>query len=238
MEISQTKINSPTPKSLEPGPVFKHYSKDKIFSKFKTINQNPEEKLNYLVKLLKFNFFDELGSQLKLLYRASEQNFDGEKFHELCDNKGPTLILIRSHLGKIFGGFANASWNNNGEDIFAPKSFVFSLSHLTKHRLLKGKEEVALRGSKVKNGPIFGGGSGTIWDICLKDKCDKNKESHSELGISYELPVMVEPKSNEAKSYLAGAAEFSIEEYEVFEVKKENKLKNQKRERQLDVKIK
>lgn len=208
-----------------------------ILSKFRTFNNKPEEKIYYLVKLLNFNSIDELGSRLELLYRASEQNFDGGRFHELCDNKGPTLVLIRSHLGKTFGGFANASWNNNGEDIFAPESFVFSLDHFTKHPLLGGKENVALRGSKVKNGPIFGGGPGIVWDICLKDKCNQNNENHSELGRSYILPQLVEPKSNEAKSYLAGTPEFFVEEYEIFKVKLGINLNKQKRERELDVKI-
>ena len=32
----------------------------------------------------------------KLLYKASRDGFSAEKFHELCDHKGPTLTIYKS----------------------------------------------------------------------------------------------------------------------------------------------
>ncbi len=46
----------------------------------------------------------------KLLYRASEHGYTAESFHEYCDNKGPTLIVIKSSGGWIFGGYTTQSW--------------------------------------------------------------------------------------------------------------------------------
>lgn len=43
--------------------------------------------------------------EMKLIHRASENNFSSSKFHQNCDNKGPTLTIIKSNNGKIFGGF-------------------------------------------------------------------------------------------------------------------------------------
>ena len=53
-----------------------------------------------------------LGSYYKwrLLYRASEHGYTAESFHDYCDNKGPTLIVIKSSGGWIFGGYATQSW--------------------------------------------------------------------------------------------------------------------------------
>ena len=53
-----------------------------------------------------------LGSDYKwrLLYRASEHGYTAESFHEYCDNKGPTLIVIKSSGGWIFGGYTTQSW--------------------------------------------------------------------------------------------------------------------------------
>ena len=46
----------------------------------------------------------------KLLYRASRDGYSCESFHSHCDNKGPTLVVIRSTKGNIFGGYSDADW--------------------------------------------------------------------------------------------------------------------------------
>ena len=47
----------------------------------------------------------------KLLYRASEHGYTAKSFHECCNNvKGPTLIVIKSSGGWIFGGYTTQSW--------------------------------------------------------------------------------------------------------------------------------
>ena len=46
----------------------------------------------------------------KLLYRASEHDYTAESFHEYCDDKKPTLIVIKSSGGWIFGGYTTQSW--------------------------------------------------------------------------------------------------------------------------------
>ena len=50
----------------------------------------------------------------KLLYR--EENYDrkNNSFHEYCDDKGPTLIVIKSDSGWIFGGYTTQSWGGGG----------------------------------------------------------------------------------------------------------------------------
>ena len=49
----------------------------------------------------------------KLIYRTSEHGYTGESFHEYCDNvKGPTLIVIKSSKGWIFGGYTTQSWKS------------------------------------------------------------------------------------------------------------------------------
>ena len=50
----------------------------------------------------------------KLLYRASEHEYRSYSFHKYCDDKGPTLILIKSSKGWIFGGYTTQSWSGDG----------------------------------------------------------------------------------------------------------------------------
>ena len=49
----------------------------------------------------------------KLIYRASEHGYTAKSFHEYCDDKGPTLIVIKSSGGWIFGGYTTQSWSGN-----------------------------------------------------------------------------------------------------------------------------
>ena len=49
----------------------------------------------------------------KLVYRTSEHGYTSSSFHEYCDNvKGPTLIVIKSSGGWIFGGYTTQSWSS------------------------------------------------------------------------------------------------------------------------------
>lgn len=45
-----------------------------------------------------------------LLYRGTRDGFAPEKFHQLCDGKGPTLTVAMSEYKRIFGGFTTIPW--------------------------------------------------------------------------------------------------------------------------------
>ena len=51
----------------------------------------------------------------KLLFRASEHEYATKSFHKLCNQtKQPTLIVIKSSKGWIFGGYTTQSWKGRG----------------------------------------------------------------------------------------------------------------------------
>ncbi len=50
----------------------------------------------------------------KLIYRASEHGYTASSFHECCNDKEPTLIVIKSSGGWIFGGYTTQSWSGDG----------------------------------------------------------------------------------------------------------------------------
>ena len=61
--------------------------------------------------------------------RGTKDGFLASTFHELCDGKGPTLTIVESEHGKIFGGFTSVSWSSlNGRYLPDPTAFVFSLT--------------------------------------------------------------------------------------------------------------
>ena len=63
----------------------------------------------------------------KVLYRGSEHSFRARAFHKHCDHKGPTLTLIKSTTGHVFGGFTTLSWASAGSYRKDATAFIFSL---------------------------------------------------------------------------------------------------------------
>ena len=45
-----------------------------------------------------------------LCYRASRDGWGAQEFHRHCDNKGPTVVLIKAN-DYIFGGYADEPWD-------------------------------------------------------------------------------------------------------------------------------
>ena len=52
-----------------------------------------------------------LGEKCKwnLCYRASQDGWSAQDFHRHCDNKGPTVVLIKAN-NCIFGGYTDKNW--------------------------------------------------------------------------------------------------------------------------------
>jgi hypothetical protein len=71
---------------------------------------------------------DDSGGKLKLLYRSSTDDLNNHDFHENCDNKGRTLVLIKTEEG-VVGGYTSTSWDQCKEDVESDdKAFLFALS--------------------------------------------------------------------------------------------------------------
>lgn len=60
---------------------------------------------------------------------SNRDGFNHSAFHQLCDNKGPTLTLIQSSAGHLFGGFTAASWEGLKTYKSDPSTFIFTLSN-------------------------------------------------------------------------------------------------------------
>jgi hypothetical protein len=71
------------------------------------------------------------GKRLELLYRGSRDGMTSAVFHDKCDGKGPTLVLVAGQSeGQpvcVFGGYAGKSWKGSGGYVDARDSFVFTV---------------------------------------------------------------------------------------------------------------
>ena len=138
--------------------------------------------------------------------------FRAEDFHRKCDNMQSTVSFVKSEFGKVFGGYASVSWTSQHPDKgkVDPKAFIFSLTHKTKH-VQHTNLNMAVCADKECNVRFSG-------DIVLKDECNVNNRSYSNLGQSYKPPHGLLFNGEGARNYLAGQYNFRVTEIEVYRV--------------------
>ena len=61
------------------------------------------------------SYFDKT-TLFKLIFVGSEHEFSSAKFHQFCDNKGPTLSVAKSEHDHVFGFFVEAPWESEGDN--------------------------------------------------------------------------------------------------------------------------
>ena len=176
-----------------------------------------------------------LGNDYKwrLIYRASEHDYTASSFHEYCDDKGPTLVIIKSDNECIFGGYTTQSWKGRDTSIFYsfnsllgiikydPDAFIFTLknSHeVEPTQFMKRRDCHYTIESDVESGPIFRDGTVAGSDICIKDHCNEKNSCWIqndgtrgyECNYNYKSSLFVNTSGVNDKNY------FSVLDYEVY----------------------
>ena len=84
----------------------------------------------------------------------NENGSKSEEFHKYCDNKGPTLVLVKTTKDKIFGGFTPLNWKyvNQYLDDRSNQTFIFSLNLKKKFDMIDVKKKAIC----TTEGPWFG----------------------------------------------------------------------------------
>ena len=74
-------------------------------------------------------------TQAHLLFRATEHGFGYAKFHELCDGKANTLVIIRTEFQRTIFAFSPCAWNSSNQWVndSANKACIIWLSPKVKH---------------------------------------------------------------------------------------------------------
>ncbi len=104
-------------------------------------------------------FGDKMPQSAKLLYRASEDNYQTNKFHDRCDNIPHTLTICETTHGKVIGGYTPLPWDKTKSGYINDESgtsFIFSLTNNHKFTLDKSKSAIS---QYFNHGPIFGTGN-------------------------------------------------------------------------------
>jgi len=62
------------------------------------------------------------------LYVASRDGDAASDFHSACDDQGPTVVIVQTESGDVFGGYAGISWSSPlGNAKASTDSFMFRL---------------------------------------------------------------------------------------------------------------
>ena len=175
-----------------------------------------------LIQLLEAKLAKKSIKRMNLLYRASDHEYLASKFHDLCDGKNDTIVLIQSDFGNIFGGYTNIPWSTDGEyHRDKDKSFLFLLYSNDKSQECPKIWNYTWRANdgyygevrhERSGGPIFGGGH----DIMIYDKCNSGKPYNYCHGFSF--------IENNKGAVLCGGSKtqkegrFIVTDYEVFQI--------------------
>ncbi|KAJ5069684.1 pep-cterm sorting domain-containing protein [Anaeramoeba ignava] len=177
----------------------------------------------YASKLQEWINDDKFFSKMKKGFSARRNGFSSKKWHKKVDNKGKTLVIMKTTNGFIFGGFTEvgffpkdkSKWhklyrNDDSGPQFDANAFIFSLRNDKNDRkpqkftIKKGEEGYAID-SELDYGPCFGFPYRKYRDPDFALTSNFHKPGFSNFGSSYNLPNGIEFKTNEAKSYLAGS---------------------------------
>ena len=122
----------------------------------KSIISNDINKQNHIIKWIKEKINKDKIS-FELIFKMSENGSKSEDFHNFCDNKGPSLTLVKTTENKYFGGFTPLNWESKGGSIKddSNQTFIFSLNLLKKYDMINKKGKSAIYYS-IDYGPDFG----------------------------------------------------------------------------------
>jgi hypothetical protein len=152
-----------------------------------------KDSLHYDNKIIPYDF--------KLLYCSSRDGFDNASFHKNCNNKGATIWIAKIQgLKQLIGGYNPLDWSGDGVWKRTSDSFIFSFTD--------GKDISTAKSSYINYAP------NAVY--CRNDRgpqmgdlyCpNSNNWSYNTSGICY--------------SNIGIPANFTVEDYEVFQVIKE-----------------
>eukprot|EP00026_Physarum_polycephalum_P009528 Phypoly_transcript_09656.p1 GENE.Phypoly_transcript_09656~~Phypoly_transcript_09656.p1 ORF type:complete len:440 (+),score=86.82 Phypoly_transcript_09656:73-1320(+) len=146
-----------------------------------------------------------------LLYKATRDGFAADDFHRVCDGKGPTLALIQSSEGFLFGGYTPISWDSTNGFLAHPDCFVYTLTNPhsippTRYNLHRGNME-AICCSPLYS-VTFGGG----YDIVVCSNSNESSNSYTNFPHSYE------DTTEKERDTFTGNWQFTTRDVEVYSV--------------------
>jgi len=136
------------------------------------------------------------------IYVASYDGDGASDFHENCDGKGPTVVIIESTTGAVFGGYTDVSWSSINGEHKSSTSFLFQLRpNFIQYDIKDERSDCAVR--HHHNLVIFGCG----YDLYIPNRALQNDTLGGVNAYTYNFPTLE----------LTGQNHFNVRDYVVFE---------------------
>ena len=163
----------------------------------------------------------------KLLFRASDHDYSANIFHDLCDNKGPTLTIVHTNHGHIFGIYITKSFSANydTEESKDPQAFMFQIvpnvryyglksypSYDPKKRIYNGGANAVWKGDRFQYSISFGAGP----DLWINKGVTQNTGSGCRNGTTFDFKAT--QLSGAPWNWDRDTCSFEVMEYETFEL--------------------
>ena len=171
------------------------------------IIKNDVKKQNYIINWIKEKTKKDM-IKFDLIFTMSKNGNKCDDFHRYCDNKGPTLTLIKTTKNQIFGGFTPLNWNKDKREAVKDPSnqtFIFSLDLFKKFDMIDKTKGAIFNNSDL--GPEFG-----CTDIGLKSNM-KEGECYANEYCNFLSNNNIELTGEKGESI-----SFQTEELEIYKV--------------------
>ncbi len=174
-----------------------------------------DDQMNALMTLCEFKS----SKSWNLIYKATIDGFGASDFHQKCDNKKNTFLIIKSLNGNVFGGYTEQSWSDHNYK-HDKHAFIFSYINKSKVPLklncIDPKTAIICNSTK---GPIFGNGFDLFIEndsnLAVQHESNLQGACYSYIGKTYTHPDYIY-RSNEACNFLAGSYRFITSEIEAY----------------------
>ena len=154
---------------------------------------------NDVIQIKKWVCANNSKCELRLLYRASESNFNSETFHRQVDAESPTLAVVEDVDGVVFGGYTTKTWRGDDTVKSDEDAFLFNLNNRKKYPVQDTNYAIYC---DVSNFVVFGKG-----DLVITN----NKSSSS-------FPYSYGSSRTEEFELTSGKPRFKLKHFEMFVV--------------------
>ena len=181
-----------------------YFNESKLKNKIKSDIINTFEEYNLLKNKLLSKRKYKISHNIifKLLYKSSTDSDNAKIFHQKCDDKNNTLIIILTDKGIKFGGFTTQAWEGQNINKKDDNAFVFNLNKLKIYDIIKDNNAITC---SEDYGPIFCG-----YQIFIYNNFLKNGGKTGKANLNYNIEQDYELNN--------GDILFNIKELEVFEI--------------------
>lgn len=136
------------------------------------------------------------------LYDSQIDTHNAGAFHQKCDDKGVTVVLVKTNSNNRFGGYTSKSWGSaNGAYVGDTSAFLFSLDTNKKYNVNTPNFAIYCNSTY---GPTFGNGH----DLHISNYGPQNNSNYTN-GMAYPLETIHELNKG-SKNFYAN--------YEVYQI--------------------